>query len=245
MNPAPTTHELVELFGGRLRLYQPHKGYRFSIDAVLLGSFAASRAGSVVADLGTGNGILPVLLARRQGIDKITGIEIQQELAEIAGLNTSLNKCSAATQILHADMRGIKTMLQPESFDSVITNPPFYRVGSGRINPDSQKAAARHELHGTLRDFISSAFFLLKQNGSFIAVYPAARTVDLIAEMRLKNLEPKTLRFVHSRCGEPAELILVEGVKTAGTEAKILPPLFLYDDNDEYTPEMNTIFNEI
>lgn len=241
----PIEIELNELFDGRLKIYQKKKGYRFSIDSILLADFTIRTASGALADLGTGSGILPVLLARHKKFTKIAGVEIQEELALLAEKNISLNGCGEVVSIVHADIKTIKHHFSPESFDTVITNPPFYPVASGRINPDSQKAAARHELYGTLRDFIAGAAFLLKQGGRFIAVYTAARTADLIEGMRRKNIEPKTLQFIHPRSNDPATMVLVEGIKRAGTELKILEPVFVYEANGIYSQTIQTMFENI
>ncbi len=240
-----TDIELNELFEGKVRVFQKKQGYRFSIDSILLGWFAIKRAAGTVVDLGTGSGILPVVLARHEKFFEITGVEIQKDLAELAGKNLLYNDCTDRVKIVHADIKKISTCFSPESFDTVITNPPFYPAGSGRINPDRQSAIARHELHGTLRDFISAAAFLLRQAGKFIAVYTSSRIVDLIVEMRCKNIEPKTLQFVHSKTGSHAAMILVEGVKAAGTEAKTVPPMVLYNTDGSYTEQAEAVFREI
>jgi tRNA1Val (adenine37-N6)-methyltransferase len=239
------TRELHELFHGRLKIIQKKGGYRFSVDSILLACFAAERASGAVADLGTGCGVLPVILAKRRQFDQITGIEIQHDLARLARENVSFNNCDDNVTILNADIKKINMSLSAETFDAVITNPPFYPVGTGRINPDPENAGARHELYAVLRDFISAAAFLLKQSGKFYAVYLSSRTVDLIEEMRKQHIEPKIIRFVHSKNDEPATMVLVEGVKRAGVEVKILPPLFLYDNDGKYTEEAKAVFSYV
>ncbi len=237
-----TDMELHELFDGRLRIYQKKSGYRFSIDAILLADFTMRTASGSLADLGTGSGILPVLLARHTRFTKIAGIEIQDDLAGLAKKNILLSGCGDVASIIHTDIKKIKNHLTAESFDTVVTNPPFYPVASGRINPDSQKAAARHELYGTLGDFIAGAAFLLKQGGRFLAVYTASRAMDLLEGMRRKKIEPKTLLCIHPRIDEPATMVLVEGIKGAGTELKILPPVFVYAADGTYSPAIKTMF---
>jgi tRNA1Val (adenine37-N6)-methyltransferase len=242
MSEHPANSELHELFDGRLKLYQPAHGYRFSIDALLLACFARGRCAGAVADLGTGCGVLPVLLARRDEITRITAVEIQQELAGLARSNSELNGCSEKISVLCGDVRAIKKMAATGSFDAVVSNPPFYPAASGRINPMAQKAAARHEVHGCLDDFIAAGAYLVKQGGRCMLVYSASRLVDLIASMRKKNLEPKTLQFVHARSDEPATMVLLEAVKGAGAEAKIEPPLVLYESQGVYSGQAQALF---
>ncbi len=242
MDGHPPNSELHELFNGRLKLYQPARGYRFSIDALVLAAFARERLSGVVADLGTGCGILPVLLARRDEITQILGIEIQEELADLARRNSELNGCQKKISIACGDVRSPGALSAPESFDAVVTNPPFYPVGSGRINTAAQKAAARHELNGTLEDFMGASSYLLKQGGRCTLVYSAARLVDLLAAMRGKKLEPKALRFVHANADEPANMVLAEAIKGAGAEIKIEPPLVLYAATGVYSPAALAVF---
>jgi len=245
MNNKRSEIELHELFNGRLNLYQKKKGYRFSVDSILLGSFAAKRAEGSVADLGTGSGVLPVILARHQKVDRITGIEIQKELAELAEKNILYNNCHEKVNIKYADIKRIKDVFSAGSFDTVITNPPFYSIGTGRVNPDSENAIARHEIKGTISDFLAASSFLLKTGGSFYAVYAPARLTDLIFELRKSRIEPKTLQFVHPNENDPANIVLVEGIKGAGTETKILSPFILYEKNGKYTEMPNSVFNKI
>jgi tRNA1Val (adenine37-N6)-methyltransferase len=237
--------ELCELFDGRLKLYQQRQGYRFSVDSILLGDFIRERTAGRVIDLGTGSGILAVLLSRIEEVRDITGIEVQEDLSALAQKNISFNECGDRVTIICADIREIKNKFPAESFDAIISNPPFYPAKSGKLNPDSRKAISRHELHGTLADFISIAGYLLRRDGTFLTIYPCSRIGDLIEEMRAATLEPKTLRFVHPRIDEPANLVLAEGIKGAGREVRILPPLALYDATGSYSREAREIFQKV
>jgi len=237
--------ELHSLFEGRLSLYQYKKGYRFSIDTLLLAAFARERLRGSVADLGTGSGVLPILLARSPDIDALTGFEIQPDLAELALRNVKLHDLGQSVSIEQADIKEIRSLFKAESFDAAIANPPFYPIGTGRINPGSQDAAARHELLANLSDFISAASFLIKNGGRFCAVFPASRSADLICTMRENKIEPKVLRCVHSRTEEPAVVLLVEGVKNAGSQLTILPPLIIYSEGQTYSPEVKSIFKNL
>ncbi|MCX5902365.1 MAG: tRNA1(Val) (adenine(37)-N6)-methyltransferase [Proteobacteria bacterium] len=237
--------ELCELFDGRLKLFQKPKGYRFSVDSVLLGDFARERAAGRVIDLGTGSGVLAVILSKLAAVREIVGIEVQEDLAALAQKNISYNECGDRVTIIRADIREIKKKFPAGSFDAVISNPPFYPVKSGLLNEDSGKAVSRHELHGTLADFLSISAYLLKISGAFLTIYPCSRLGDLIEEMRKATLEPKTLRFIHPKFEEPANLVLAEGIKGAGRQALVLPPLTLYDADGGYSRQAREIFRKV
>jgi tRNA1Val (adenine37-N6)-methyltransferase len=237
--------ELCELFTGRLRIFQKRNGYRFSVDSILLADFARERASGIVADLGTGSGVLPIILSKSQAVKEIIGIEVQENLAQLAQKNICFNKCEDRVRIIHADIRTIKKDFKAGSFDAVISNPPFYPELSGRLNPDDQKAISRHELFGNLADFINISHYLLKLSGKFLTIYPSSRIVDLIGAIRASGIEPKTLQFIHPRSDEPANLVLIEGIKGAGKEAKVLTPLVLYDARGSYTELAQNIFAAI
>jgi len=245
MTASPPEDELCELFDGRLRLFQKRQGYRFSVDSILLGDFIRERAAGRVIDLGTGSGILAVLLSRIEAVREIVGIEVQEDLAALAQKNISYNECGDRVTIIRADIREIKKNFPAVSFDAVISNPPFYPIKSGLLNEDSGKAVSRHELHGTLADFLSISAYLLKRSGAFLTIYPCSRIGDLIEEMRTAKLEPKTLRFIHPNIEEPANLVLVEGIKGAGREARVLPPLALFDAEGSYSRQAREIFRKV
>jgi tRNA1Val (adenine37-N6)-methyltransferase len=237
--------ELHSLFEGRLNLYQYKKGYRFSIDTLLLAAFARERLRGSVADLGTGSGVLPILLARSPDICSLTGFEIQPELAELALRNVGLHDLGQRVSIKQADIKVIRSLHKAESFDAAIANPPFFPLGSGRINPDSQHAAARHELLATLNDFVSAAAYLIKNGGRFCAIFPASRSTDILCTMRENRIEPKVVRCVHSRPDEPGVMLLVEGIKNAGSQTTILPALVIYSEGQAYSPEVVSMFETL
>ncbi len=214
-------------FNGRLQVIQKKKGYRFSIDAVLLSQFVKIRKDERVIDLGTGCGILPLLLSQTTKAHSLVGVEIQEELAECAKKNVLLNHLEGRMSILQQDLRELGKTFAPGSFDVVLSNPPYRRYRSGRINPSAEKAIARHEIRGTLEDLISVASYLLPTNGRGYFIFPAMRTVDLLVALRSRELEPKRLRFVYPRIGEDAKFILAESVKASGVELKVSAPLIL------------------
>ncbi len=233
------------LLGGRLRIIQPKSGYRFSLDALLLAHFAVLREGEACIDLGTGSGVVALLLARRCPGGRVLGIDIQQELAEMAQRSAELNGLAGSVEIRHGDIRRPERLFTPASFDVAVFNPPYRRLRSGRTNPDPAKAVARHEVAGSVQDFLAAAAEALRPSGRAYAIYPARRMVELLVRMRAAGIEPKRLRMVHSRSGGRGEFVLVEGVKGGREELTVLTPLVIYADGAVYTAEMAALFQEL
>ena len=228
--PPSPDETLDTFFDGRLQILQKKKGYRFSIDAVLLGQFSRIRKNEKVIDLGTGCGILPLLLSQNTKAHSFVGVEIQKELAELANKNVRLNHLEDRVWILQKDFRELKETFPPGSFDVVLSNPPYRKYRTGRVNPAMDKAIARHEIKGTLEDLISIASYLLPPKGRCYLIFPALRTVDLLVVLRSQKLEPKRLQFVHPHVGEEAKFILSESIKDSGVELKVIDPLILPGD---------------
>jgi len=228
MNLLPSVDETLDLFlDGRLQIIQKKKGYRFSVDTFLLSQFVRIRKNERVIDLGTGCGILPLLLSQNAKANSFVGVEIQRGLVECAEKNVILNHLEDRVSILKQDFRELKTIFPQGSFDVVLSNPPYREYQTGRINPSMDKAIARHEIKGKLEDLISIASYLLPPKGRCYLIFPALRTVDLFVALRKGNLEPKRIQFVHPRMGEEAKFILVESFKASGVELKIMSPLIL------------------
>ena len=228
--PPSPDETLDTFFDGRLQILQKKKGYRFSIDAVLLGQFSRIRKNEKVIDLGTGCGILSLLLSQNTKAHSFVGVEIQKELAELANKNVRLNHLEDRVWILQKDFRELKEAFPPGSFDVVLSNPPYRKYRTGRVNPAMDKAIARHEIKGTLEDLISIASYLLPPKGRCYLIFPALRTVDLLVVLRSQKLEPKRLQFVHPHVGEEAKFILSESIKDSGVELKVIDPLILPGD---------------
>jgi len=234
-----------ELLGGRLWVIQERWGYRFSLDALLLANFVRMKNGASLLDLGTGSAVIPMLLCRRWACTRAVGVEIQGELADMARRSLELNDLTGAITIIEGDVRDVAKLVPFRSFDAVTCNPPYRKLRSGRINPLAQKARARHELFGDLGDFLRAATHAVRPSGRVFAIYPARRLVELIFQMRRHHLEPKRLRMVHSRRETAGEFILVEGRPGAGEELTVLPPLFIYAAEQEYTAAMEEIFSDL
>jgi len=229
-------------FNGKIRITQDRTGYRFSIDAVLLAYFADPRSGDKVLDLGTGCGIIPLILAYRQPHIAIYGVEVQKELAELAVCNVRENQLEDRITVFGTDMKLLRTAMTAGPVDLVVCNPPFRRQGSGRINPDAQRAVARHEIKANLGDIIQTSHRMLRTAGRLVLIYTAGRLTDILCRMRTDGIEPKFIRMIHSRRDTEAALTLIEGVKGGRPDLKIAPPLIIYDKKNDYTDEVESMF---
>lgn len=209
---------------GRLRLIQSETGYRFSMDALLLADFVTIRAGDRVVDLGTGCGVISLILLSSRPVELVWGLEIQESLARQAARNVFLNGCSERMAVVRGDLRHLP--FSGSCANVVVCNPPYRKARSGRINPDPQRAIARHELTARLGEIVKAASFLLKSRGRFAAVYPAERLVDLFGQLRRVNLEPKRLRMVHASPRSGAKLVLVEAAAGAKPGLRVEEPVF-------------------
>lgn len=235
-------HTTDTFFNGQVSVKQSRHGYRFSIDAVLLACLASVHPGDRVVDLGAGCGIVSLLLAYKYPDIMLYGIELQPELANAAGDNVSANHMQNRIAIVQGDMKTVTAGSVGGPVDLVISNPPYRKSGSGRINPGSQKALARHEIHVTLEGVVGAARRLLKTAGRFIVVYPAERLTDILTRMRGAGIEPKWLCMIHSGRKTTAKLMVIEGVKGGRPGMKIAPPLVIYSEDGTYTPEVEKMF---
>ena len=213
-----------EFMDGRLKLIQSKTGYRFSIDAILLSQFVTIKRGDRIVDLGTGCGIIPLILLLTRPVGYTMGLEIQKDLANQAARNTVLNGCEDRMEVILGDIK--HPPFAPSSADVVTCNPPYRPKNSGRINPDLQRAIARHEMLASLDDILNAASRTLRPKGRLAMIYSAVRLVEVLARMRGFNLEPKRIRIVYPGMESEAKLALVEASLGGKKGLKVLPPLF-------------------
>ncbi len=212
-----------EFMGGRLKLIQSKTGYRFSIDAILLSQFVTIKQGDRVVDLGTGCGIIPLILLLTKPVGYTFGLEIQWDLADQAARNTVLNGYERKMGVILGDIKN--PPFAPSSADVVTCNPPYRPKNSGRINPDLQRAIARHEMLASLDDILTATSRILRAKGRLAMIYPAVRMVELLVRMKGFNLEPKRLRIVYPGMKSEAKLALIEATLGGRKGLKVLPPL--------------------
>jgi len=236
----PRTND--SLFNGRLRISQSRNGYRFSIDAVLLAAQAGLYDAERILDLGTGCGVIPLVMAYRNPRATYFGIEIQKSLADIALMNVRANGMDDCITIVCDDLCAVKCSRFSGPVDMVVSNPPYRKVASGRVNPCSERAIARHEIKATLGDVVRSASRMLPISGRFVTIYPACRITDLLSTMRSFGVEPKQMQLIHSTTGSEAKLVLVDGLKGGGPGLIVRPPLVIYSDDGGYTDAVQQMF---
>lgn len=225
-----------------LKIIQNKKWFCFGMDAVLLANYCELKQGSQVVDLGTGTGIIPILLCGKKPVSKVFGIEIQKEVAQMAERSINLNNLEDKIDILNIDLNDAENHLKVNSFDAVVTNPPYKLPNSGIVNKNDKKAISRHEVKCTLEDVIRTGSRLLKHHGRFFMVHRPQRIADIMCLLREYKLEPKNIRFVHPKVGEKPNMVLIKAVKAANKELKFDKPLYVYDDSGEYTKEIYEIY---
>ena len=249
---------LDAFYHGRIRVRQGKKGYRFSVDAPLLADFVRTREEDEGLEIGTGSGIIALLLSVKP-FRRITALEIQAGLADLARRNVALNGLGGRIEVVEADFR---TYEPGRRFDLVFSNPPYIGKTAGFLSASAEKSAAKHELHGAIGDFMRKTAEWLAPEGRACFIYPEKRRADLLAAAGEYGLEVRRLKFVHPRDGEPANLFLIElggisdanapivdggttpgGAKAlAGGEAEIMPPLVLFGPDGKYTEDAEAVF---
>ena len=236
------TLDSIKIRGLEVHVYQTKSGYRFSLDALLLADFPEIRGAKSIVELGSGSGVVSLLLAKKYPRASVVGIEVQQGLFGRAVRSAEYNDLSGRVTFLHMDLKDTGASLPAESADLVVMNPPFRRPGTGRISPGDERANARHELTAGISDVTSASARFLRNGGRLCIVHHPERLVELFECMRASGIEPKRMRMVHSHTADNARIVLVEAVKQAAPGLKVLPPLFVYERERVYTPEMRAFY---
>ncbi|MCX7780869.1 MAG: tRNA1(Val) (adenine(37)-N6)-methyltransferase [Negativicutes bacterium] len=244
--------DAVELYPGEriddliinnMKIIQHGRDFCFSLDAVLLAHFASLRPGWSAVDLGTGTGVIAMLLAAR-GAGRVTGVELDQAAAAMAERSVRLNGLGTKVAIVRGDMRELKHVLPAGVWDLVVCNPPYRPVGQGYLNDNERHAAARHELTASLDDVLAAARYLVKYRGRFAMVHLPERMAEILKAMSLQGIEPKRLRLVQPRRGKKPNMLLVEGVRGARPGLDVLPPLEVYGPDGRYAEEIIAYYSK-
>ena len=225
-----------------LNLIQKKDGFKFGVDAVLLSDFACIKNKHRVMDLCTGTGIIPFLIYGKYEPEAVCGLEIQEDMVDMAKRSVKLNSLEGKVSFINEDLKNIEFLKQLEKFDVVTVNPPYKLNNAGIVNPNDKLAIARHEILCNLEDVISASRVLLKDNGRLFMIHRPERLADIFTLMRKYKIEPKRVKMIHPKMGKAPNIVLVEGQRDGGAYLKWEAPLYVYDDNGKYTKEIDSIY---
>ena len=226
-----------------LKIIQNKEGFCFGVDAVILSDFAKEiKEGSKVLDLGTGTGIISVLLTAKTKLKKIYGIEIQKEVYEMAKRSVILNELEDKFEVIHSDIKSIGNVFEKNSFDAIVSNPPYKKENSGITNIEEKKNISRNETTANLEDFIKVSKDMLKDKGEMYLVHRPDRIVDILSLMRKYRIEPKKIRLVFGNEEKEPKMILIKGIKGANEFLKFESNLYIYNKEGKYSDEINRIY---
>ena len=223
----------------KLKIIQNIDGFCFGMDSVLLANFAKNiKKNSKVLDLGTGTGIISILLCGKTELKKITGVEIQEEVYEMAKRSCILNNLQDRIEVINKNILELIQMYPKGTFDVIVTNPPYKKKDTGLINKNEKKVISRHEITANLEDFIKIASELVKDKGEFYMVHRPERLVDIMSLMRKYKIEPKVLKYICSNINKEPKLVLIKGIRNAKPFLKVEKNLYVYNEKGKYTDEM-------
>lgn len=226
-----------------LKIYQNTEWFSFSLDSILLPNFVTLRKNiKNIIDLGTGNAPIPLVLSTKTDA-KIVGVELQKDVYELAKKSVEINNLDERIELLNIDMLDLKNIYESDSFDVVVSNPPYFKINQdSNLNEDIHKIIARHEKCINLEQIVKIAKYLLKNNGVFAMVHRTDRLIEIINTLNNNNMEVKKLRFIYPKKESESNMILIEAVKNGNIGLKILPPLYVHNDDGSYTDEVLKMF---
>jgi len=226
-----------------LKIVQDNEMFNFSLDSVLLPNFVTlNKKIDRILDIGCGNAPIPLILSTKTNA-KITGVEIQKEVYDLAIESVNINKKENQINIINKDINDYYKEIETDSFDVITCNPPFFKyIETSNINKNDYKTIARHEVKLNLNQLFSIAKKLLKNNGVIAIVHRPERFVEVVEEMKKNNIEPKRVQFVYPKKNMEANIMLIEGSKNGKPGLKILPPIYSHKDNGEYTEDVKKYF---
>ena len=235
-------HERLDDLQNGYHIIQNTENFCFGMDAVLLADFAKVKRGERALDMGTGTGIIPILLKAKTQGEHFTGLEIQEQSAEMARRSVAYNHLEDSVEIITGDIKEAAAIFGGASFSVVTCNPPYMMGGHGIVNPHLPKTIARHEVLCTLEDVISQAAKVLKQKGRFYMVHRPFRLAEIMGLMMKYKLEPKAMRLVHPYADKEPNMVLLECLKGGKSMIKIAPPLIVYKEPGVYTEEIYEVY---
>lgn len=228
-----------------IKVIQKKNAFRFGVDAVLLANYAKIKRNARVVDLCSGTGIIPFIIAGKTEALSITGVEIQDELVDMANRTVEYNNFKDKIDFIHGDLKDIGLIKSIKKADVVTVNPPYKLCNSGIVNRNDANAISRHEICCNLEDVIAAARIILKDNGKFFMVHRPERIADVLCIMRKYKIEPKSIKMVHPNIKKAPNIMLIEGQRDGGRFLKWEPPLYVHNEDGSYTNEIEKIYGRM
>lgn len=229
---------LEDLPSVNCKIIQKKKGFRFTVDSILLVNFLKLKKNTNLLDIGTGTGIMPLLLCRKEEINLITAVEIETEIAKMFEKTIEINSLESKIKLINTDIKNYKE----EPFDMIISNPPYMKLNEGYVSPHDYRAGARHEVNLDLKELLINGKRLLKNGGSFNLVYRTNRFMEVLDEARMLNLNAKRVRFIYSKPNQSSDLFMIEMIKGFKCACVVEEPLYIYNEHGEYTEELKKYY---
>lgn len=229
---------LEDLPSVNCKIIQKKKGFRFTVDSILLVNFLKLKKNTNLLDIGTGTGIMPLLLCRKEEINLITAVEIETEIAKMFEKTIEINSLESKIKLINTDIKNYKE----EPFDMIISNPPYMKLNEGYVSPHDYRAGARHEVNLDLKELLINGKRLLKNGGSFNLVYRTNRFMEVLDEAKMLNLNAKRVRFIYSKPNQSSDLFMIEMIKGFKCACVVEEPLYIYNEHGEYTEELKKYY---
>ena len=229
---------LEDLPSVNCKIIQKKKGFRFTVDSILLVNFLKLKKNTNLLDIGTGTGIMPLLLCRKEEINLITAVEIETEIAKMFEKTIEINSLESKIKLINIDIKNYKE----EPFDMIISNPPYMKLNEGYVSPHDYRAGARHEVNLDLKELLINGKRLLKNGGSFNLVYRTNRFMEVLDEAKMLNLNAKRVRFIYSKPNQSSDLFMIEMIKGFKCACVVEEPLYIYNEHGEYTEELKKYY---
>ena len=229
---------LEDLPSVNCKIIQKKKGFRFTVDSILLVNFLKLKKNTNLLDIGTGTGIMPLLLCRKVEINLITAVEIETEIAKMFEKTIEINSLESKIKLIDIDIKNYKE----KPFNMIISNPPYMKLNEGYVSPHDYRAGARHEVNLDLKELLINGKRLLKNGGSFNLVYRTNRFMEVLDEARMLNLNAKRVRFIYSKPNQSSDLIMIEMIEGFKCACVVEEPLYIYNEHGEYTEELKKYY---
>jgi len=240
-----SNEKIEDLECNGLKIIQSNNGFKFGTDAVILADFAKKHVDNKnVLDIGTGTGIISILLAGKTNVKKIVGVDIQKDVCDMAQRSVELNKLENKIEIINIDIKDIDKIIEKHTIDIIVTNPPYQKESTGKTGKNEAEFISRHEIKCNFEDICKSAKYVLRPKGEMYIIHRPERLVDIICSLRDNGIEPKEIKFVEPHLGKKPNMVMIKAVKGGRPFLRLLDSLVMYEDNGNYTRDLLKIYGK-